>query len=86
MLSLKDPTLLKQRCYLSGIWSDTDRNETMAVTNPATGEALGTVPKMGSAETRRAIEAAAAALPAWRVEFATEPINSGQTINRQPVG
>ncbi|MBV5341593.1 MAG: NADP-dependent succinate-semialdehyde dehydrogenase [Deltaproteobacteria bacterium] len=66
MLPLKDPTLLKQRCYLSGIWSDADRNETMAVTNPATGEALGTVPKMGSTETRRAIEAAAAALPAWR--------------------
>jgi succinate-semialdehyde dehydrogenase/glutarate-semialdehyde dehydrogenase len=72
MLPLKDPTLLKQHCYLSGVWSDADRNETMAVTNPATGETLGTVPKMGTAETRRAIDAAAAALPAWRRKTAKE--------------
>jgi len=72
MLPLKDPTLLKQSCYLSGVWSDADRSETMAVTNPATGETLGTVPKMGTVETRRAIEAASAALPAWRSRTAKD--------------
>lgn len=72
MLPLKDPTLLKQNCYLAGCWSDADRNETLSVTNPATGEILGTVPKMGTAETRRAIEAAAVALPSWRARTAKE--------------
>src|SRR6266704_239677 len=72
MLPLKDPTLLKQRCYLAGGWSDADRSETITVTNPATGEALGKVPKMGSAETRRAIDAASFALPAWRKKTAKE--------------
>jgi succinate-semialdehyde dehydrogenase/glutarate-semialdehyde dehydrogenase len=72
MLSLKDPSLLKQQCYLNGNWSNADQNETIAVINPATGERLGTVPKMGRDETRRAIDAAAAALPAWRVKTAKE--------------
>jgi succinate-semialdehyde dehydrogenase/glutarate-semialdehyde dehydrogenase len=72
MLPLKDPTLLKHHCYLAGCWSGADRNETVAVTNPATGETLGTVPKMGAAETRRAVEAAGAALPAWRTRTAKE--------------
>ncbi|MFA7403003.1 MAG: NADP-dependent succinate-semialdehyde dehydrogenase [Pelobacteraceae bacterium] len=72
MLPLKDPTLLKQLCYLDGNWSGADRNEQMAVTNPATDETLGMVPKMGTAETRRAIAAAAAALPAWRARTAKD--------------
>lgn len=72
MLPLKDPTLLKQKCYLAGDWSDADRNETMVVTNPASGNTLGTVPKMGAAETRRAIDAAASALLAWRSRTAKE--------------
>ncbi len=72
MLPLQDPTLLKHHCYLAGDWRDADRNETMVVTNPATGGALGTVPKMGAAETRRAIDAAAAALPSWRSRTAKE--------------
>lgn len=76
MLPLKDPALLKHRCYLAGGWSDSDPNETMIVTNPATGETLGTVPKMGAVETRRAIEAAAAALPAWRARTAKERANT----------
>lgn len=72
MLPLRDPTLLKQKCYLAGAWNDSDHNETIAVTNPATGETLGTVPKMGTAETRRAIDAAASALPAWRARTAKD--------------
>jgi len=72
MLPLKDPTLMKQKCYLAGGWSNADQNATMAVTNPATGDTLGTVPKMGTAETRRAIDAAAAALPLWRAKTAKD--------------
>ena len=45
---------------------DADSGETIDVTNPATGEKLGTIPKAGAAETRRAIEAANAAWPEWR--------------------
>ncbi len=66
MMQLKDPTLLRQQAYVNGQWCDADSGETCAVTNPATGETIGTVPKMGTAETRRAIAAADAAWPAWR--------------------
>jgi len=72
MLQLKDPSLLRQQAYLNGEWSDADNGATLAVTNPATGEQIGTVPLMGAAETRRAIEAASAAWPAWRKKSAKE--------------
>jgi succinate-semialdehyde dehydrogenase/glutarate-semialdehyde dehydrogenase len=72
MLTLKDPTLLRQQSYINGQWCDADNGETIAVTNPATGEKIGTVPRMGEAETRRAIEAANAAWPAWRKKTAKE--------------
>jgi succinate-semialdehyde dehydrogenase/glutarate-semialdehyde dehydrogenase len=72
MLQLKDPTLLRQQAYLNGLWCDADDGETIAVTNPATGAAIGSVPKMGAVETRRAIEAANAAWPAWRKKTAKE--------------
>jgi succinate-semialdehyde dehydrogenase/glutarate-semialdehyde dehydrogenase len=71
-LSLKDPKLLRQQCYVDGRWVDADGGKTLAVTNPATGEVLGSVPNMGAAETRRAIEAANAAWPAWRSRTAKE--------------
>ncbi len=71
-LSLKDPKLLRQQCYVDGRWVDADGGKTLAVTNPATGEVLGAVPGMGAAETRRAIEAANAAWPAWRAKTAKE--------------
>ncbi|HMO28370.1 NADP-dependent succinate-semialdehyde dehydrogenase [Enterovirga sp.] len=70
--TLKDPSLLRQQCYIDGAWTDADSGATIEVTNPATGEVLATVPKMGTAETRRAIEAAEAALPAWRARTAKE--------------
>ncbi len=66
MLTLKDPSLLRQQCFIAGQWCDADGGATISVTNPATGEVLGSVPKMGAAETRRAIEAAHAAWPEWR--------------------
>ncbi|MDT3671552.1 MAG: NADP-dependent succinate-semialdehyde dehydrogenase [Aromatoleum sp.] len=65
-LQLKDPTLFRTRCFVGGEWADADSGATVAIHNPATGEQLGTIPKMGAVETRRAIEAANAALPAWR--------------------
>ena len=64
--------LLREQCYIAGEWVNADSGETIAVTNPATGEALGTVPKCGADETRRAIEAAEAAMPAWRAKTAKE--------------
>jgi succinate-semialdehyde dehydrogenase/glutarate-semialdehyde dehydrogenase len=74
-LSLKDPSLLRQQCYINGNWVDADSGKTIEVTNPATGEVLGTVPNLGAAETRRAIEAANAAWPAWRRKTAKERAN-----------
>src|SRR3954471_5301185 len=72
MLQLKDPTLLRQQAYINGEWSDADNGATLAVTNPATGEQIGTIPLMGAAETKRAIAAANAAWPAWRKKSAKE--------------
>ncbi|MFC2971734.1 aldehyde dehydrogenase family protein, partial [Azotobacter bryophylli] len=63
---LQDPRLLRQQAYIDGSWQDADGGRTLDVNNPATGEVLGSVPKLGAAETRRAIEAAERALPAWR--------------------
>ena len=69
-LTLKDPGLLRQQAYIDGAWVDADTGETLPVTNPATGETLGQVPRMGADETRRAIAAADAAWPAWRARTA----------------
>ena len=70
MLKLKDPSLFKQQCYLNGEWvSGTDTTE---VTNPATGEVIGHVPKLGQAEAAKAIADANAAWPAWRKKTAKE--------------
>src|SRR5437870_2904938 len=71
-LNLKDPSLFRQQCYIDGRWADADSGKSIPVNNPATGEILGTVPNMGAAETRRAIEAANAAFPAWRAKTAKE--------------
>ena len=71
-LSLRDPDLLRQRCPIGGQWRDADSGGTCEVTNPATGALLGTVPDMGQAETRQAIEAAHAAFPAWAKKTAKE--------------
>ncbi|MFN8752386.1 MAG: aldehyde dehydrogenase family protein, partial [Betaproteobacteria bacterium] len=71
-LALQDPSLLRQQCYLDGQWVDADGKGTIAVVNPATGGALGTIPRMGSPETLRAIAAADAAWPAWRARTAKD--------------
>ena len=66
MLKLKDPGLLRQQAYVAGAWIDADDGATVAVTNPATGEQIGSVPMCGTAETVRAIAAADVAQRAWR--------------------
>ena len=71
-MKLNSGDLFRQQCYVGGTWCDADGGEAIEVTNPATDEVLGTVPKMGTAETRRAIEAANEALPAWRAKTAKE--------------
>jgi succinate-semialdehyde dehydrogenase/glutarate-semialdehyde dehydrogenase len=75
VLPLKDPSLFRQQCYINGKWVDADSGKTIEVNNPATGEILGTVPSLGATETRRAIEAANAAWPAWRKKTAKERAN-----------
>ncbi len=72
MRTLSDPSLLKQLCYLDGRWLPAEGGQTIDVTNPATGEVLGTIPRMGTRETRQAIEAANRAFPAWRARTAKE--------------
>jgi len=64
--SLQDADLLRHQAFIGGRWCDADDGATFDVTNPATGETLSTVPKMGAAETRRAIEAAKNAFTSWR--------------------
>ena len=71
-MQLNDPTLFRQQAMINGRWRDASSKETLAVTNPANGQQLGNVPKMGAAETREAIDAAAGALPAWRALTAKE--------------
>ncbi|MBI6732495.1 MULTISPECIES: aldehyde dehydrogenase family protein, partial [Pseudomonas syringae group] len=71
-MQLKDSTLFRQQAYINGQWLDADGGQSIKVNNPANNEILGTVPKMGAAETRRAIEAADKALPAWRALTAKE--------------
>ena len=65
-MNLHDNTLFRQHGYVAGTWIEADNRAVSIITNPATGEALGQVPELGAVETRRAIEAAHAALPGWR--------------------
>jgi succinate-semialdehyde dehydrogenase/glutarate-semialdehyde dehydrogenase len=71
-MKLTDSKLLRQQCYIGGAWVDADDGTVVEVTNPATGEMLASVPKMGEGETRRAIASANAALPEWRGRTAKE--------------
>src|SRR5204862_7924313 len=71
-MELKDPKLFRQQCYVNGEWVDALNRGTIPVTNPAIGETLGTVPRMGAEETPQAIEADDRALPGWRAKTAKE--------------
>jgi succinate-semialdehyde dehydrogenase / glutarate-semialdehyde dehydrogenase len=71
-MRLTDPKLFRQQSYIDGAWCDAESGRTIPVTDPATGETLGTVPDMGAAEAHSAIDAAYRALPAWRAKPAKE--------------
>ena len=72
MIKLSDRGLWKERGFVGGQWIAADSGLTTEIRNPANGDLLGTVPDMGAAETRRAIEAAYAAFPAWSKKTAAE--------------
>ena len=71
-MKLLDPSLLRTQAWVGGAWIDADARATVAVRDPATGAEIARVPRLGVAETRRAIEAARAAQPAWRARTAKE--------------
>lgn len=75
MLILKDASLLKQKAFINGAWCDADDGATIDVFNPATGALIGTVPKMGSTEAKRAIAAANTAWKSWRQLLAKDRAN-----------
>jgi succinate-semialdehyde dehydrogenase/glutarate-semialdehyde dehydrogenase len=72
LMALRDPALFRQQGCIAGAWQDADSGDTIAVNNPADGRPVGTMPKMGAAETARAIDAAEAAWPDWRARTAKE--------------
>ncbi|MDH0419604.1 MULTISPECIES: NAD-dependent succinate-semialdehyde dehydrogenase [Delftia] len=69
-LALRDPSLLKNLCLIDGQWLAADDGSRIDVHNPATGEAVGHVPRMGEAETQRAIAAAERAFTLWKQQTA----------------
>jgi len=72
MITLADPTLFRQQCHIDGCWVDADSGATLAVDNPANGTLIGHVPRLGAAESERAIAAADRALIGWRTTTAAE--------------
>jgi succinate-semialdehyde dehydrogenase/glutarate-semialdehyde dehydrogenase len=71
-LSLSDPRLFRTKCFVNGEWVDATARTTLPVTDPASGKPLGTVPAFDAGDTRRAIDAAHAALFSWRARTAKE--------------
>ena len=74
-ITLHDPLLFRQACYIDGTWVGALDGAVIDVDDPATSEVMGKVPRMGTAQTRQAIDAAAHALPAWRKRTAKERSN-----------
>lgn len=72
MNNIKDKTILRQAAFIDGQWIFADDGKTIEVINPANGQRIGTVPRMGRAETHRAVAAANVALPGWRSKTAKE--------------
>jgi len=72
MLNIHDTALLRSQAFINGEWVNADSGETQEVYNPATGELVGTVAKLGTLETRRAIDAAQTAFVSWRTKTAKE--------------
>ncbi|GAB1385929.1 NADP-dependent succinate-semialdehyde dehydrogenase [Melaminivora sp.] len=72
MLNLQDPSLLRQECYLDGVWTGAEDGSRFAVTNPATGQVIAQVPRCGAAQAQRAIAAAEKAFADWSQTTAAE--------------
>ena len=72
MEQLQRKDLFRQQCFVNGQWQDADSGQTLQVQNPATGQTLGNVPRMGADETRRAIESARQAWAGWRAKTAQQ--------------
>lgn len=72
MDTLNDKSLFRPFAYIDGNWVAADSGEQIEVDNPATGEIIARVPRLGAAEANRAIEAAHAAFPDWRSRTAIE--------------
>lgn len=75
MLKLKNPALLRSQSYINGEWVDADNGATVDVLNPHNGDVVATIASLGAVETRRAIEAAEAAMPSWRARPVKERAN-----------
>ncbi len=71
-MNLVDRRLFREASYIDGVWVAPGPNGAIDVDNPATGAIIGTVPRLGRAETRTAIDAASRAFPAWRKQTAKE--------------
>lgn len=67
-----NPLIFKQQALIGDQWMDAYSGETIEISNPATGETVGTVPKMGAKEAEQAVEAAQRALPQWSAMSANE--------------
>ncbi len=81
-MDLKDKDLLRSTNLIAGKWVGADDGATLAVVDPATGDQLASVPRCGAAETKRAIEAADAAWPAWKALTARRRAQLLQAWNR----
>ena len=71
-LNLKDSKLFKQLGYIDGAWTSAEGGRMLEVNNPATGDIIGTIPNMGAAETKKAIDAASKALEGWKTMLAAD--------------
>lgn len=71
-MKLQDPSLFRQAALVGDNWIEADPNNAIEVNNPATGEIIGLVPKLGAAETRTAIEAARLAQKGWAARTAKD--------------
>lgn len=74
-MKLSNKSLFRQKCYIDGKWCDANSGETIDVTNPANGEVIANVPRMGKDETNDALAAAEKAQKSWRKMLAKDRAN-----------
>ena len=71
-MNIKDFKLFRDKNYIDGEWIASDSGDTISVNNPANLKEIGTVPKCGTSETKKAIEAANKAWPDWKAKSARQ--------------